>query len=79
MRDIGRFEEQHEEIVVPQEATLGRKRPKWLQETLREARDASESERIMQRGKVPERFCSYIASVASITDFGPSSFQKVAD
>ena len=61
MRGIGRSKEQHEEVVVPQEATSRRRRPKWLQETLREAKDVGKSERIMRRRKVPERFCSYIA------------------
>ena len=78
VRGAGRSDEQHEENVVPQEATSGRRRPKWLQDTLREARDAGESERV-RRGKVPERFCGYIASVASITDSKPSSFQEAID
>ena len=36
-RDTGRFEEQQADVVVPQEVTSGRRRPKWLQDTLREA------------------------------------------
>lgn len=78
-RDTGRYEEQHEEVVVPKEATLGCRRPKWLQDTLREARDAGDMERVMSRGKAPERFCSYIDSVSSITDSKPSSFQEAAN
>ena len=42
---IGHIEE-HEE-VVPQEVTLGWQRPRWLQETLKEAKDVGELERIM--------------------------------
>ena len=30
VRGTGHTDEQHEEVVVPQEATLGRRRPKWL-------------------------------------------------
>ena len=41
-RDTAQSEEQHEEIVVPQESTSGCRRPKWLQHTLMEARDAGE-------------------------------------
>ena len=63
-------------LLFHKEATLGRRRPKWLQDTLREARDAGEPERFMRRGKVPNRFCSYIASVVSITVSEPSSFQE---
>ena len=33
----------------------------------------------MRRGKALERFCSYIASVASIIDSESSSFQEAAD
>ena len=46
---------QHEEIV-PQDVTSRRRRPKWLQETLKEAKDVGEPERIMRWSKVPERF-----------------------
>ena len=46
---------------------------------MREAKDAGEPKRIMRRGKVPGRFCSYIASIASITDFELSSFQEATD
>ena len=63
---IGHTEE-HEE-VIPQEVTLGWRRPKWLQETLKEAKDVGELERIMQRSKDPEIFCIYLATVTSITD-----------
>ena len=76
VRDTGHTEE-HEE-VAPQEVTLGRS-PKWLQETLREAKDDGESERIMQKSKVPERFCSYLAAVTRLTDFEHSSFEEVVD
>ena len=78
-RDAGRFEEQPANVVIPQEVTSGRRRPKWLQDTLREAREAGEPERIMRRGKAPERFCSYIASVTSITNSESSSFQEAVD
>ena len=36
-RDTGRSEEQSTDVVIPQEVTSGRKRPKCLQDTLREA------------------------------------------
>lgn len=72
MRDIGHIEEH-------QEVTSGRRSPKWLQETLRETKDAGESERIMRRSKASERFCSYLVAVTSITNFEPSSFEEVAD
>ena len=49
-------------------------------DTLREAKEAvGEPKRIMRKGKVPERFYSYLASEASITDFEPSSFEEVVD
>ena len=36
-RDTGCSEEQQADVVVPQEVTSGRRRPKWLHDTLREA------------------------------------------
>ena len=33
----------------------------------------------MQKGKVPKRFCNYIAYVANITDPKPSSFEEAVD
>ena len=58
---------------------MRRRRPKWLQETVREAKDASESERIMRRSKALDRFCSYLAAVTDITHFEPSSIEEAAD
>ena len=77
MRVTGHIEE-HEEIV-PQEVTSGRRRPKWLHDTLKEAKDAGEPERIMRRSKAPDRFCGYLAAVTDISHSEPSSFEKAVD
>ena len=58
--------EGHEDIV-PQEVTSGRRRPKWLQDTLKEAKDAGEPKRIMRRSKAPDKICSYLATLIDIT------------
>ena len=79
MRVTGHTKE-HEE-TVPHEVTSGRwrRRPKWLQDTLKEAKDAGEPERIMRRSKDPDRFCSYLAVVTDITHSEPSSFEEAID
>ena len=70
--------EGHEDIV-PQEVTSGRRRPKWLQDTLKEAKDASEPERIMRKSKAPDKFCSYLAAVTDVSHSEPSSFEEAVD
>ena len=69
--------EGHEDSV-PQEVTSGRRRPKWLQDTLKEAKDAGELKMIM-RSKAPDRFCSYLGAVTDISHFEPSSFEEAVD
>ena len=77
MRDLVHTEG-HEDSV-PQEVTLGRWRPKWLQDTLKEAKDVGEPERIMRRSKAPDRLCSYLAAVTDISHSEPSSFEETVD
>ena len=69
---------EHEDSV-PQEVTSGRQRPRWLQDTLKEAKDAGEPERIMRKSKTPDRFCRYLASVTDISHSKPSSFEEAVD
>ena len=70
--------EEHEDNV-PQEVTSGRRKPRWLQDTLKEAQSAGEPERIMRRSKAPDRFCSYLAAVTGPDHSEPSSFQEAID
>ena len=56
-----------------------KRKPKWLQDTLKEAKDAGESKRIMRRSKGPDKFCNYLAVVTDITHSEPSSFKEAVD
>jgi hypothetical protein len=51
----------------PRDTTSERRKPKWLQDTLREAHGSVGNPRqAVRESKPPEMFCSYIAMVSSI-------------
>jgi hypothetical protein len=59
------------------DSTLERRKPKWLQDTLREAQGLVGNPRqTMRESKPPERFCSYITMVSSIQESDPSTFEE---
>ena len=60
------------------EVCLGKRKPKWLQDTLREATYVGGPKRPIRESRPPDRFCSYMAMVANIIDSGPSSYVEVA-
>ena len=55
-----------------------KRKPKWLQDTLREATSVAAPKRSVRESRPPERFCSYMAMVANIIDFEPSSYEEAA-
>jgi reverse transcriptase-like protein len=68
-----------QEEFPPQEATSGRRKPKWLQDTLKEAQETvGYPKRIVRESKQPERFCSYLAMESSIRGSEPSSYEEAA-
>lgn len=56
------------------EACSGKRKPKWLEDTLRDATSVAEPKRPVRESRPPERFCSYMAMVTSILDSEPSSY-----
>jgi hypothetical protein len=61
----------------PQDTTSERRKPKWLQDTLREAHGSvGNPKQAVRESKPPERFCSYIAMVSSIRESKPSTFKR---
>ena len=60
------------------EVCSGKRKPKWLQDTLREATYVVGPKRPVRESKPPNRFCSYMAMVANIVDFEPSSYEEAA-
>jgi hypothetical protein len=64
----------------PQDTTSERRKPKWLQDTLREAQGSVGNPRQgMWESKPPKRFCSYIAKVSSIRESEPFTFEEATD
>eukprot|EP00253_Pinus_taeda_P013318 PITA_13318 len=67
-----------EEDEVPYgEASLGKRRPKWLQGALKEIESIGPSKRVNMESVPPERFCSYVAKATSIIDSEPTSYEAV--
>jgi len=60
------------------EVHSGKRKPKWLQDTLRDATSVAEPKRPVRVSRPPERFCSYMAMVTSILDSEPSSYEEAA-
>ena len=61
----------------PHDTTSERRKPKWLQDTLREAQGSVGNPRqAVRESKPPEKFCSYIMMVSSIRKSEPSTFEE---
>jgi hypothetical protein len=59
-------ETQRHEETTPREVTSGKKKPRWFQETLKEAKEyVGEPQRLMRESRAPERFGSHLAMVTA--------------
>ena len=67
-----------DEPYSPSEVMSGKRKPKWLQEILKGAQSMGTPKREARESKVPERFCSYVAMVSSISESEPSSYRQAA-
>jgi hypothetical protein len=60
--------------------TPGKRKPRWFQETLKEAKEnVGEPKRLFRESRAPERLGSYLAMVTSITDSEPMTFAQAFD
>jgi hypothetical protein len=60
--------------------TSGKRKPRWFQETLKEAKEnVGEPKRQFRESKPPVRFGSYLAMVTSISDTEPQTFAQAVD
>jgi hypothetical protein len=60
--------------------TSGKRRPRWFQETLKEAKEnVWEPKSQIRESRPPVRFGSYLALVTSITDTKPQTFAQVVE
>ena len=60
------------------EVCSGKRKPKWLQGTLREATSVAGPKRTVRESRPPDRFCSYMEMVANIVNSEPSSYKEEA-
>jgi len=60
------------------EVCSGKRKPKWLPDTLRDATSVVELKRPVRESRPLERFCSYMAMTISILDSEPSSYEEAA-
>ena len=69
--------DEEEEFHSPMgEVCSGKRKPKWLQDTLREATSVAGPKRPVRESRPPDRFCSYMAMVANIIESEPSSYEE---
>ena len=64
-----------EDEVPYGEASLGKRRPKWLQDTLKEAESVGPSKRVNKESGPPEWFFSYVAKATSVVGSEPTSYK----
>jgi hypothetical protein len=68
------------EGTAPQEVTSRKRKPRWFQETLKEAKElVGETQSLMRETRALEKFRLHLAMVSSITDSEPTTFEQVAD
>jgi hypothetical protein len=73
-------ETQGHDETTPIEVTSGKKKPRWFQETLKEAKEyVGEPQRLMRERRAPKRFGSHLAMVMNRSDFEPTFDEQVAD
>ena len=60
------------------EASSGKRRPKWLQNTLKEAESASPPKRLNRESVPCEQFCNYVAKATSIVNSEPTRYEEAA-
>eukprot|EP00253_Pinus_taeda_P002546 PITA_02546 len=56
----------------------GKRKPKWLQDTLKEAESVGPPKRVNRESVPPERFCNYVAKATSIIDSEPTSYEEAS-
>ena len=82
MRSVGRplgvqaSNDDEDSFTLVGEICSGKRKPKWLQDTLHEATSVAGPKRQVRESKPPEWFCSYMALVTSIVDSEPSSYEE---
>ena len=66
-----------EDEVPYGEASSGKRRSKWLQDTLKEVESFGRLKRVNRESLPPKRFCSYVAKATNIVDSEPTSYEEV--
>jgi hypothetical protein len=76
-----RSSDQDQEAPSTQEATTtsGKKRPRWLQETLKDAEKHATPKGTFRESRPPHKYSSYMTLMCDIIDFEPSSFEEASE
>lgn len=67
-----------EDEVPCGEASSGKRRPKWLQDTLKEVDFVFPPKRVNRESVSPEKFCSYVAKATSILDSELNRYEEAS-
>ena len=60
--------------------TTGKRKPRWFQDTLKEAKEnVGEPRGLFRESRTPNRLGSYLAMLTSITDSEPETFAQAVD
>lgn len=85
MRSVGRpsgiqaSDDDDDSFTPMEEVGSGKRKGKWLQDTLREATSVGGPKRQVRESRPLERFCSYMALVTSFVDSEPSSYEEATN
>jgi len=66
-------------VDPPREATVNRKRPAWLRNTLQEAKGNVAPKGSFRESKRPHKFFRYVELMSNIIDSKPSTFQEAVE
>jgi hypothetical protein len=70
---------EHKDLTSPL-VTTGKRKPRWFQDTLKEAKEnVGEPGGLFRESRAPDRLGSYLAMVTSITDTEPETFAQAVD
>jgi hypothetical protein len=75
-------DQEEQEAPSTQEATTtsGKKRPRWLQQTLKDAQEHVEApKKTFRESRPPQKYSSYMALMCDIIDSEPSSFEEASE
>ena len=79
VREPSSDDEEFFDVPTPKgEVDSRKRRPKWLQDTLKEGETVGAPKKQVRERRPPKRFGSYIAMVTNIIETEPSSYEEAS-